>query len=191
MAAQVARKPLIVNCSVQIIGGQAWPLFFYWPRKIYRVVCYPPPSPEARTLRCFRLKEKTTEVFQMDKYDIYQINKPIGRSNYRTYGRQYRPSLSNSRHWDRIICTLCVGCGKALGRYENLRRLAFCHECREVLFPETVSPRSRHSKPTGHFRYRPRARTWQYQGPRPQYDSSRSPRYSTEKAPTAYRWSPP
>ena len=48
---------------------------------------------------------------------------------------------SNKRQWDKIICTVCTGCGKPLGRYENLNRLAFCLACREVLFPETVPPR--------------------------------------------------
>ena len=40
--------------------------------------------------------------------------------------------------WDYIVCRLCVGCGKPLGRYENLNRLAYCRNCREILFPETV-----------------------------------------------------
>ena len=68
-------------------------------------------------------------------------------------GRTFR---SYDRKWDYIVCTLCTGCGKPLGRYENLNRLAFCRNCRALLFPETVSPE--HSIDRG-FPYR-RARSW-------------------------------
>ena len=45
---------------------------------------------------------------------------------------------SPNRQWDRIINKVCSGCGKRLGRYENKNNLAFCYECREILFPESI-----------------------------------------------------
>jgi hypothetical protein len=55
-----------------------------------------------------------------------------------TFEERGRTFRSYNRQWDYIVCTICVGCGKPLGRYENLSRLAFCRSCREILFPETV-----------------------------------------------------
>ena len=60
--------------------------------------------------------------------------------------RNLKTWRSTNRQWDYIICIPCVGCGKPLGRYENLNRLAFCHSCREILFPETINPRESHWK---------------------------------------------
>jgi hypothetical protein len=54
---------------------------------------------------------------------------------------------STNRQWDRIIRTLCTGCGKPLGRYENQKRLAFCFECRRILFPDTINPKESWRKP--------------------------------------------
>ncbi len=60
---------------------------------------------------------------------------------------------SPNRQWDRIICRVCTGCGKPLGRYENKNRLAFCFECREILFPETVTQQKSWPKKSVHRRY--------------------------------------
>jgi len=53
---------------------------------------------------------------------------------------------SPNRHWDRIINKVCSGCGKRLGRYENKNDLAFCYECREILFPESIPARKTFKK---------------------------------------------
>ena len=95
----------------------------------------------------------------MDKYKIYDDIKAI-ESCQRDYS--VRESRENSwrsghRQWDYIICTVCTGCGKPLSRYENLRGLAFCVSCREILFPETVTPyksqrqRLPYARPRGQF----------------------------------------
>lgn len=61
-----------------------------------------------------------------------------GYKNQRSRKPSYR---STNRQWDCIICTMCTGCGKPLGRYENQNRLAFCFECRKILFPDTINPK--------------------------------------------------
>ena len=60
-------------------------------------------------------------------------------------GRKYKVKVpkpknwrSPNRQWDRIIRTVCTGCGRPLGRYENENKLAFCYQCRRILFPETM-----------------------------------------------------
>ena len=59
---------------------------------------------------------------------------------------------SRNRQWDYIVCKVCVGCGKPLGRYENTKGLAFCRRCCEILFPESAteveSNRNRYPYPT-------------------------------------------
>ena len=74
---------------------------------------------------------------------MYEPKKTIETYNgyYSPYQKRTKAWRSTNRLWDKIICMICTGCGKPLGRYENLNRLAFCLECREVLFPETVRPR--------------------------------------------------
>ena len=59
----------------------------------------------------------------------------------KTYKKERSHIGSYRGQWDKIICILCTGCKKPLGRYENFNRLAFCHSCREILFPETITPR--------------------------------------------------
>jgi hypothetical protein len=89
--------------------------------------------------------KKTTEVFQMDEYEIYYVNKAIeacDRAKQANEGR-HSPWRSKNRMWDYVIGTVCCGCGKLLGRYENLNRLAFCSSCRRILFPETVHRENR------------------------------------------------
>ena len=46
---------------------------------------------------------------------------------------------SPKHKWDRIICKVCIGCGQKLSQYENKLPFAFCFDCRDVLFPETVT----------------------------------------------------
>ena len=77
----------------------------------------------------------------MDEYETYEVEK--GMEPYdgnRPYGKSEN-WRSAKRQWDRIVCIVCTGCGKPLSRYENLNRMAFCLDCREVLFPETIGPR--------------------------------------------------
>ena len=77
----------------------------------------------------------------MDKYKIYDdIKATEGHKcdDHSIYERRDKNWRSGHRQWDYIICTVCTGCGKPLTRYENLRGLAFCVSCREILFPETV-----------------------------------------------------
>jgi hypothetical protein len=76
----------------------------------------------------------------MDEYEIYFVNKAIEACNraIRTNDGRQKPWRDKNRKWDYIIGTVCCGCGKLLGRYENLNRLAYCSSCRRVLFPETV-----------------------------------------------------
>jgi len=95
----------------------------------------------------------------MDKYEMYKVKKAIDQCNgsHSTYERRPKTWRSKHRQWDRIICTVCVGCGKPLGRYENLNRLAYCFDCRRILFPETIpsqefnGKRSPYPRPRGHF----------------------------------------
>lgn len=56
------------------------------------------------------------------------------------------PWRSPTRQWDRIIGRVCTGCGKRLGEYEYKNNLAFCYECRRILFPETISSRESFNK---------------------------------------------
>ena len=77
----------------------------------------------------------------MDEYDMmYKATEAHnGRpESYRIAPQSWR---SANRQWDSIVCTVCTGCGRPLGKHENLKRLAFCLECRKILFPETVSPK--------------------------------------------------
>ena len=60
-------------------------------------------------------------------------------AKYYNANNKARILRSPYRQWDRIIGTVCIGCGIKLGRYENLNNLAFCYSCREILFPETVT----------------------------------------------------
>ena len=76
----------------------------------------------------------------MGKTEKNQINQDANthQRSYSTYERRSKTWRSKSRQWDYIICKVCTGCGKQLGRYENLKGYAFCFSCREILFPETV-----------------------------------------------------
>lgn len=76
----------------------------------------------------------------MDEYEICERERGPGPRNR---GQNHRGKMpknwrSSSRQWEYLVCTVCAGCGKPLGRYENLNRLAYCKSCREILFPETV-----------------------------------------------------
>lgn len=74
---------------------------------------------------------------------LYEITHAIQALNnrYKAPEKIDRNWRSPSRQWDRIICRICTGCGKRLGRYENRKNLAFCYNCREILFPESVTPK--------------------------------------------------
>ena len=71
-----------------------------------------------------------------------QENYPIIQSD----GAEPLKWRSPGRQWDRIINKVCSGCGKRLGRYENKNDLAFCYECREILFPESIPARKTFKK---------------------------------------------
>ena len=63
-------------------------------------------------------------------------------SNIESWKKEVVAELSAAvlcRLWDRIICKVCLGCGQKLSRYEHKLPYAFCFECRDVLFPETVT----------------------------------------------------
>ena len=99
------------------------------------------------------------EVFHMDKYKMHEDMKASEayQKRYNAYDRRHKSWRSGRRQWDYIICKTCIGCGKPLSRYENLRGLAFCFSCREILFPETIPPykyrdrRYLYPAPRGHF----------------------------------------
>ena len=99
----------------------------------------------------------------MDKDKMYEIIRAIEAIQGDYYTDENRPKTlrskdwrSENRMWDYIICRVCAGCGKPLGRYEYRNNLAFCYQCREILFPESVSPhetfrnRNTHFRPKGH-----------------------------------------
>ena len=86
------------------------------------------------------------EVVNMEPETALEIKNAIesAQENYPICEqRRVEPSKwrSPDRQWDRIINKVCSGCGKRLGRYENKNDLAFCYECREILFPETIPDR--------------------------------------------------
>ena len=87
----------------------------------------------------------------MNKYKMYEVTKAIEayKDNYSAYKRSPKVWRSENRKWDRIIRALCTGCGKT----ENLKGLAFCFSCREILFPETVADKK-------YRRQKSRYRTW-------------------------------
>ena len=72
-----------------------------------------------------------------------------GQQSYQGQPTRYR---SPYRKWDRILYKACGGCGKPLGRFENRNQLAFCYECRQILFPDTMTPY--------HWGNRNRSRDW-------------------------------
>ena len=76
----------------------------------------------------------------MNTYERYQINDAIKAYNYSetAYRKKPTPRRKKSGQWDSIIRAICIGCGRTLGRYENLHRFAYCYNCPKVLFPETV-----------------------------------------------------
>jgi hypothetical protein len=88
------------------------------------------------------------EVFHMDKCKMDEIIRAIEACNgdYSLYGQNLNAGLSGDKQWDKIICVLCTGCRKPLGKLENRKRLVYCSACREVLFPETVSPEENMSR---------------------------------------------
>ena len=78
----------------------------------------------------------------MDQYKMDEIIRAIEacNGNYNLYGKNPSTGPYKKKQWDKIICVLCTGCRKPLGKLENRKRLVYCSECREILFPETISP---------------------------------------------------
>jgi hypothetical protein len=85
------------------------------------------------------------EVLPMSEYDAkYELDKAIEVCRNGYYEDcQLRPTTwrTKNRQWDRVICTVCTGCGKPLSRYDELKKHAYCPECRDILFPEVGSAR--------------------------------------------------
>ena len=94
---------------------------------------------------------------ECDRMD--EVIKAIEACNgyYSAYEIEPNVQIPDNRQWDRIICTLCAGCGKPLSRHDNFNRHAYCMECREILFPETVASKeflkrgSNQDRGKGHF----------------------------------------
>jgi len=77
----------------------------------------------------------------MDKYEaVYIGNKPERAFNKgnRAFKRRGFSRRSSGGQRGCVVRTVCFGCGRTLGRYENLRGLAWCYNCRRILFPDTV-----------------------------------------------------
>jgi len=83
----------------------------------------------------------------MNKDKIYEIIKAVEAIQGDYYTDESRSThgskswRSEHRMWDYLICKVCAGCGKPLGKYEYRNNLAFCYQCRKILFPESVSPK--------------------------------------------------
>jgi len=72
-------------------------------------------------------------------YEVTQAIRAVS-NRYKLPEKRDQNWRSPHRQWDRIICRVCAGCGKQLGRYENRKNLAFCYSCREILFSDTITP---------------------------------------------------
>ena len=79
-------------------------------------------------------------------YDFKKESKAHYKRNNSDHGKNLETWRSTNRQWDYIICIACAGCGKALSKYDNIRGFAFCHNCREILFPDTVNPHESHCR---------------------------------------------
>jgi hypothetical protein len=77
---------------------------------------------------------------------LYEVKQAIEACHSHDVPAGHESWRSQSRQWDYIIGTVCLGCGKLLGRYEELNRLAWCYSCRRILFPETTMRRSRDTR---------------------------------------------
>ena len=79
----------------------------------------------------------------MYAYDnMYEVKSAIEIVNKGYDGYRPRPVYcrSKDRQWDYIIRRVCTGCGKPLNRYDTRKGHAYCLQCRQNLFPETVNP---------------------------------------------------
>ena len=79
------------------------------------------------------------EIFA-HKYEIYPEERTRRFSRGAVYERDSYHEHAQGSPWDFIIRAVCSGCGKTLSRYDNIRKFAFCYQCRSVLWPETVIP---------------------------------------------------
>ena len=100
----------------------------------------------------------------MNKDKMYEIIRAIETIQNDYYTDKNKPRIlrsknwrSEDRLWDYIICRVCTGCGKPLGKHEYQKNLAFCYQCRKILFPDSVTPdeafhnRHTHFRSEGHF----------------------------------------
>jgi len=76
----------------------------------------------------------------MDKYEMYQVKRAIKTCQEGFNGRD---SMIETRYLKTRqdvfkLLTICIGCKKPLGRYEEVNQLAFCYSCRKVFFPRTI-----------------------------------------------------
>lgn len=71
-------------------------------------------------------------------YHIGSAGRPYNSSRYRSFTRTRGGSRSRGGQWDYMVRAVCIRCKKTLTRYELLNGLAFCFNCRRVLFPETI-----------------------------------------------------
>ena len=83
----------------------------------------------------------------MNKEKKYEIIRAIEAIPGGYYMDKNKPRIlrleswsAEDRMWDYIICRVCTGCGKPLEKYEYQNNLAFCYQCRKILFPNSVSP---------------------------------------------------
>jgi len=68
------------------------------------------------------------------------------KSRYCERTKKPRGSRSYERRWDHVVRAICSGCGKTLSLTEGQRGLAFCYDCRRVLFPETLPSKKSYRK---------------------------------------------
>lgn len=50
--------------------------------------------------------------------------------------QKHEPYRSDARRWDTIIQLLCAGCGKPFEAFDGKNRQFYCHQCRQILYPE-------------------------------------------------------
>jgi hypothetical protein len=100
-----------------------------------------PVTEDQKTPHCFFKYKKTMEVFLMYESNLYEVIKAVEacHEHYKAYKKRPNPWRSENTQWDYII-RVCTECGVMLNRYDSLKVHAFCYSCREVLFPETVTP---------------------------------------------------
>ena len=77
----------------------------------------------------------------MVRYDLSEIDRAIRAHNetYRVHNRRdTRPVRLRGGRWDFMVRAVCNGCGRTLSQHELRKGLAYCFNCRKVLFSETI-----------------------------------------------------